>query len=175
MKYWIPGQLFDQNLWMNPLGNKLGWGWGIVRIIGDVHEADSFGRSHHVLEHEVFLNDDSHKPCSSIVLRSKIKEVSPQQVLDILQTDFHKSVVLSSEKVSQEDKRFLAIMQEDITIVDGHDQMPLPFKVNHPHLHSNHNLALQRLSQLNQRLKRSQIFKEHYTTFISELLAKGYA
>ena len=158
-----------------PFGQQSVLGWGIVGIIGDVHEADSFGRSHHVLGHEVFLTDDSLKPRSCIVLRSKIKEVSPQQVLDILQTDFHESFVSSSEKVSQEDKRFLAIMQEEISMVDGHYQMPLPFKEKHPHLSSNRNLALQRLSQLKRRLKRSQTFKEHYTTFMSELLTKGYA
>ena len=113
----------------------------------------------------MFLTDDSLKPRSCIVLRSKIKELLPQQVLDILQTDFHESFVSSSEKVSQEDKRFLAIMQEEISMVDGHYQMPLPFKEKHHHLSSNRNFALQRLSQLKQRLKRSQTFKEHYTTF----------
>ena len=121
----------------------------------------------------MFLNDDSLMPRSSIVLRSKIKEISPQQVLNILQTDFHESIVSSSENVSQEDKRFLAIMQKDL--VDGHYQMPLPFKEKHPQLPSNRNLALQRLSQLKQRLKRSQTFKEYYTTFMFELLAKGCA
>ena len=90
-----------------PFGQQSVLGWGIVGIIGDVHEADSFGRSHHVLRHKVFLTEDSLKPRSVIVLRSKIKEVSPQQVLGILQTDFHESFASSSEKVSQADKRFL--------------------------------------------------------------------
>ena len=126
-------------------------GWGVVGIIGDVYEVDSFGRSHHVLGHEVLLNNDSLKPRSCTVLRSKIKEVSPQQVLDILQTYFHAYFVSSSKKVSQEDKRFLAIMQEEISMVDGHYQMPLPFKEKHSHLSSNRNLALQRLSQLKRR------------------------
>ena len=86
----------------------------------------------------------------------------------------------SSEKVSQEYQRFLAIMQGEISMVDGHYQMRLPFKEKYPHLSSNRNLALQSLSQLKRRLKRSQTlynvpFKDHYTTFMSELLAKGYA
>ena len=35
-----------------PFGQQRVLGWGIVGIIGDVHEADSFGRRHHVLGHE---------------------------------------------------------------------------------------------------------------------------
>ena len=90
----------------------------------------------------MILTDDSLKPRSCIVLRSKIKEESPQQVLNILQTDFHESFISSSEKVPQEDKRFLAIMQEEISMVDERYQMPLPFKEKHPHLSSKRSLAL---------------------------------
>ena len=50
----------------------------------------------------------------------------------------------------------------------------LPFKEDRLTLSNNRNLARQRLSQSKQRLNKSQTFKEHNTTFMSELLAKGY-
>ena len=92
---------------------------------------------------------------SRIVLRSMVKEVFPEQVLHILQTDFHESVYLS-EKVSQEDKRFLTIMRKEIKMVEGHYQMPLPFEKGHHNLCSNRNFAPQRLSQLKRRLSKVQ-------------------
>ena len=60
-------------------------------------------------------------------------------------------------------------------MVEGHYRMPLPFKEGHHNLYSNRNLALQRLSQLKRRLNKGHEFKAHYTTFMAELLAKGYA
>ena len=70
----------------------------------------------------------------------------PNKVLQILQSCFHKSVDLSSEKVSQEVERFLNIMQTEITMVKGHYQMYLPFKEGQCGVSSNQSLALERLS-----------------------------
>ncbi len=158
-----------------PFGQRTILGWGIVGIIGDSEEEDAFGKSHHILGQEVSPNVGQASCRSRIVLRSKVKEVIPDQVLDILQADFHESVSSSSDKVSQDDRRFLAVMQSEIHMVNGHYQMPLPFKETHPDLSSNKHIALERLSQLKRRLRRSKTFKEHYDTFMSELLAKGYA
>ena len=81
-----------------PFGQRSILGWGIVGIIGEAQQTDSFGRSRYILAHERLQSWGNSVHQSRIVLRSVVKEVFPEQILRTLQTDFHEFIDLSSRE-----------------------------------------------------------------------------
>ena len=161
-----------------PFGQRSVLGWGIVGIVDEISETDPIGVSHRIFTPPTADTANTKadiSPRSQIVLRTKVKEVTADEVLSALHADFHESSDIYPQKISQDDKRFLEILQNGITKVNGHYQMPLPFKDRHPQLSTNRSMALKRLEQLKRRLKNNKSFKMHYNTFMSELFEKGYA
>lgn len=76
---------------------------------------------------------------------------------------------------SREDGLALSTVQNAVTLVDGHYQIPLPWRSGCPSLRSNRQMALRRLQQLATRLKRDVLLKELYTTALQGYLNRGYA
>lgn len=52
--------------------------------------------------------------------------------------------------------------------------MPLPFRDNTPSLPNSKSLALRRLHKLGQRFENDLKYREDYTAFMNEIIAKGY-
>ena len=78
--------------------------------------------------------------------------------------------------LSQEDKTFLKRLEEGIhQRSDGHYEMPLPLRDEMLSLPNNKSLALRRLNKLGQRFEDDMKYRDDYTTFINEIIAKGYA
>ena len=125
-------------------------GWGVVGTTNQPDVNEFLGYSHRVIVRPL---DDIHLSKSSIVLRTKVKEVLPEDIIKILQSDFNEAIDEKDEKISQEDRQFLHIMKKEIKMVDGHYQMPLPLKENTSKLSSNRHLALKRLEQLKRKLE----------------------
>ena len=170
-----PVNVIPSNTSRGPFAQKTVLGWGIVGTIDKIDKVDSFGVSHHELSNGLFQQDAHCKQQPHIVLRSTVKEVFPEDVLRILQSDFNESTSHTHEKISQEDRQFMSILEKGIHMVDGHYQMPLPFKTNHPIMSNNRTIALQRLRHLKRRLQREDTFRKHYNTFMCELFSRGYA
>jgi len=57
---------------------------------------------------------------------------------------------------------------------NGHYEMPLPLHDDMSSL-PNKSLALRRLHKLGQRFEDDMKYKDNYTTFMNEIIAKGYA
>ena len=78
--------------------------------------------------------------------------------------------------LSQEDKTFLKRLEEGIhQRSDGHYEMPLPLRDDKLSLPNNKSLALRRLYKLGQRFEADMKYQDDYTTFMNEIIAKGYA
>ncbi len=88
--------------------------------------------------------------------------------------DFPEKEYKGKSELSQEDKRFMSLM-ENAQIKDGHYQLPLPFKNFNVEMPDNYQLALQRMSCLLRRFERDPMFKDEYVSFLENVIAKGHA
>nr|XP_017209156.1 uncharacterized protein LOC101887079 [Danio rerio] len=119
------------------------------------------------------------EPQSSAAMchRVSIKEipaVTPTDVIKVLESDF-KDTEGHTKVTSQEDIMFLRKLEENIRLnKDSHLEMPLPFR-KRPYLPDNKPLAVIRLQHLKRRLMRDQEYREHYVTFMEEVIEKGNA
>ena len=77
--------------------------------------------------------------------------------------------------LSQEDKTFLKRLEGIHQRSDGHYEIPLPLRDDKLSLPNNKSLALRRLYKLGQRFEADMKYQDDYTTFINEIIAKGYA
>ena len=68
---------------------------------------------------------------------------------------------------SLEDKQFVTLMETECKIVDGHYELPLPFRKTDVKLPNNYAQAIQRLNGLRKRFVCDKQYKNEYTTFIN--------
>ena len=78
-------------------------------------------------------------------------------------------------EISNEDKRFLKILDAQTMKVGNHYQTPLPLKNSYVKLPNNRKVAERRLLYLKKRLMKDERFHQQYTEFMKEILEKGYA
>lgn len=93
----------------------------------------------------------------------------------MLESDFSERRV-EDANLSQEDLRFLSIMEEGVKIkADGYCEMPLPFKKARPNLPDNKVCAVHRLRCLKRRFERDKKYQNDYANFMSQIIANGDA
>ena len=85
------------------------------------------------------------------------------------------TVPVDGEEVSQDDLKFLEVMNSETKKVDGHYVIPLPFRDKNPAIPDNFKTAERRLAGLKRRFERDEKFKDDYISSVSTLLEKGYA
>ena len=83
-------------------------------------------------------------------------------------------VSIDEKCVSLDDKYVLQLWEDNIEIVDGKFQLPIPWKNGGPQLPNNYSMALKRFQSLLARLKGERLFKQ-YDDQIKKLLDEGYA
>ena len=76
--------------------------------------------------------------------------------------------------LSGEDNKFMCLMKDSVKLVEGHYELPLPFKED-TILPNNRLQAEKRFKSVQRKMQGSQAFKEEYTVFMDNLLEKGYA
>lgn len=107
---------------------------------------------------------------------NRISLVNIQELLvSQYNTDFSEKSYEETKEMSMEDKRFMKIAEDSAKIVDGHYSLRLPFRRDDVSLPDNRLVAEQRLSSLKRKFKRNETFHEEYTTFLSDVIDKGYA
>jgi hypothetical protein len=89
--------------------------------------------------------------------------------------DFPEKLTDERKEHSVEDKRFLAKMESSLRLVDGHYEMPLPFRSDDIKLPNNKMQAVHRLTSLQRKLQKNQQFRTDYTEFMDKIISKGYA
>ena len=126
----------------DPYGQRSLMGWGIV---GRVCKSESeSGESEAVCNKIVASETHEH-----FTFSTKVKEViNPQRIIQVLESDFVESST-RSKSYSVEDKRFLSVLENGIVKrADGHNEMPLPLKMDRVSLPYNRQLAVKRWHQL---------------------------
>ena len=78
-------------------------------------------------------------------------------------------------EISNEDRRFLKILDPQDMKVGNHYETPLPLKNPDVKLPNNRKVAERRLLYLKKRLMKDDRFHQQYTEFMQEVLKKGYA
>ena len=161
-----------------PFAQRTDLGWSVVGFGNPCLDiGDMIGVSHQVTVKQVIPGLQSSTLPREVhyVCRTQIKEVSPADVIKVLESDF---VERASEDsyISQEDLRFLSIMGKYIKLKkDGHYEMPLPFKKERPNLQDNKLCAIHRLRCLERKLKRNEQYYKDYNTFMEETITRGDA
>lgn len=89
--------------------------------------------------------------------------------------DFNEKTSDERREPSIEDKRFLEIANNSVSLIDGHYTLNLPFRHDDVQLPNNRHIAMQRLQSLKRKLKRSESFHDEYSAFLSDVIAQGYA
>ena len=158
-----------------PFGQKTDLGWGIVGIVDTCCAAnDPIGVSHRIITCEVpSLSQHSQNPVR-FPLRNKVKEVLASDLLKLMEQDLV-DPVSTSVAYSEEDMRFLSILDQNISFKDGHYEMPLPFKEEWPVLPNNKVIAFKRLKGLCRRFDNDIKFRQDYFSFMRNLISNGHA
>ena len=85
------------------------------------------------------------------------------------------SIIGKMSEISNEDRRFLKILDAQTMKVGNPYQTPLPLKNPDVKLPNNRKVAERRLLYLKKRLMKDNRFHQQYTKLIQEILEKGYA
>ena len=114
------------------------------------------------------------KGCEDIGVKEMLKK--------IYMTDFNEPclkdanpVTKGLKEISNEDKRFLKIMQKEISKVGNHHQLPLPLRNDNMSLAKNWSMVEKRLMHLKKRFQKDCKFYEDHNKFMKEVISKGYA
>ena len=166
-----------------PYGQRSRLGWGIVGFVSQNYaedDRDSIGTSHKILASETEPEmPNSHRHFGGRALFScnnRVKEViSPRAVAQMFELDF-KEISSTELAPSQEDKRFMKILQDGLRKTDDNRfELPLPFKHQGVQLPNNRPMAMKRLAQLKSRLQKCDRLHNDYTKFMEDMLKNGYA
>ena len=102
----------------------------------------------------------------------KGRECPPQSTTEKLLTRI--SLHHDEQSTSREDEKFLAKIEKEITLADGHYQLPLPFRKDNVKMPNNRKQAEQRALWIKKKFVDEQ-YKEDYVTFMNDIISKGYA
>ncbi|KAJ8342594.1 hypothetical protein SKAU_G00325220 [Synaphobranchus kaupii] len=160
-----------------PFAQRTDLGWSIVGCVNPcVDYGDAIGSSHRIVVRQVtpYLQSPANLTSEvQYICRTQVKElVTPPDVIKVLESDFNERTVEDSH-FSQEDLRFISIMEEEIKInADGHCEMPLPFKEDRPRLPDNRRCADHRLKCLRKRFEKDKQYHKDYVAFMSETMTR---
>ena len=162
-----------------PFGKRTDLGWGIVGVTNPCQiENDTIGVSHRVIALEVpSYNSSLENPQSNHVLFSvkfSVKEVIGTDVLRVMEREFSDPLI-NVKSYSQEDKKFLTLLDQGITFKEGHYEMPLPFQKDNPVMPNNKSVAIHRLQGLKTRFKKDEQYCRDNFEFMNNLIKNGHA
>ena len=81
---------------------------------------------------------------------------------------------LNEKSLSLDDKHVLQLWEDNLNVIDGKYELPIPWKSGRPQLPNNHDMAVRRLQNLLKRLKKEQLVNQ-YNLQIQKFLSQGYA
>ena len=80
-----------------------------------------------------------------------------------------------NDAMSNEDHKFLEIMNSGVAFTDGHYQLPLPFRNSDVTMPINKVQAIRKAQSLKKKLKNNEHFRQDYIKFIETLMIENYA
>ncbi|KAK0147266.1 hypothetical protein N1851_013318 [Merluccius polli] len=162
-----------------PYAQRTDLGWSIVgHGNACVDYGDAIGISHRIVVRQVTpgVNPSiSQNTQVHYVNRTKVKEITPSDILKVLESDFSEKAG-EEDPVSQDDLKFLSTIRENITQKDdGHYEMPLPLRLERPKLPNNKVCATNRLNCLQKRLMKNEAYYKDYVNFMNDIISRGDA
>ena len=165
-----------------PLAQKTDLGWGIVGMVDNCEEPvelDSVGVSHRLLvceDQSLVANvNDTKRDHVFVSFKTKVKEViNPEEINRMMALDFVEQRG-NQTALSVEDRRFLDTVQTSIKKVEDQYDIALPLKNSDLSLPNNKVMAQHRLESLRRRRERDKKYRDHYFTFMQEMINKGHA
>lgn len=156
----------------DPYAIRTALGWGIIGPANPVTlgGGEDVSTSNRIVTREV----GSEHPVSKFALNYQTKEViNPIDVKKMFELDFSEST--ENKALSQEDKRFLDIVEQGIRFEDNHYVIPLPLKFPQVRLINNRWSAVNRMKSLKKRFETDETYRTHYIEFMTKIIDKGYA
>ena len=101
----------------------------------------------------------------------EIEELLRQQY----NADFPERDCEEKEELSQEDHKFMTLVESSAKLEDGHYCISLPLKDETRKMPNNRCIAEQRAISLKRKLKRHESFHEDYKAFMKDVIENGYA
>lgn len=92
-----------------------------------------------------------------------------------LKMDFPETLQDEQPGLSREDERFIELVSESAKLIDGHYSVGLPVRQRYLKMPNNKTVVEQRALSLKRRLNKDLSFRSDYITFMSRMLANGYA
>ena len=155
-----------------PFAMKTSLGWCVIGPLRKNHGLSSLS-CHHI---SVTNTDTETTATPAFVIEDQFKETSIENMLKKLyEVDQVQSIVTEQSEVSQDDVKFLKLMNTEVCMVDGHYQLPLPFRDKDISFPNNRWLAEKRAESLKRRFIRDPKFHEEYSNFIGGMISKGQA
>ena len=108
-----------------------------------------------------------------------VNRISVQSIEDMLtrhyDADFPERRCEDKQEPSQHDKHFMHTVETSAHLTDGHYTIKLPLKDESVKMPCNCGIAEQRLNSLRRKFKRNSDFFLEYSSFMNNILEKGYA
>ena len=104
--------------------------------------------------------------------------IAPTSLLRMLQMDFNDHTVSRAPDErgpSQEDRKFLTMVERETKVVDGHYQVPLPLRHSDIIMPNNKEQAIKRANWQKKKMLRDSKYRSDYVSFVNDVIAKGYA
>lgn len=157
-----------------PYGKRCLLGWGFVGLVNSARLQDPFHCNSTGIIH---VNDVSTNEVANhcFIAKNAVQDASISTMLkEMYESEFNES---ASERraLSIEDKKILRIMEERGRKVEGHYEMPLPFRHDDTNLPNNPLQAVRRLASVKNKLLKDDKFREEYVKCIESMISKGYA
>ncbi len=125
------------------------------------------------------LSDYSEERSESGYSAATVNRISITKLEELLNNqynhDFNEQSSEEKEEMSRDDMKFMDIMKDSCKLQDGHYTLELPFKRKDVSLPNNQCVARQRILGLKRRFGRDEKFHREYTTFLNDVISKGYA
>ena len=97
------------------------------------------------------------------------------QLRTYMNQEFAESLSDSTLSPSKEDKKFIELMDSEVKVVNGHYQVPLPFRGDDVIMPDNRSQAFMYADHLKRKLIKDHDLLEDYKTFMDKLETKGYS
>ena len=105
-----------------------------------------------------------------------VKEIlTPEALNRMMEIDFSERKVENERSLSQEDKLFLKKVKQGTKKVEGHYEIPLPFREDDVIMPDNRAQVEQRAHWIKKKLLKDNLLRKQYTEFMNDMLVKGYA
>lgn len=147
-----------------PFAVKTLLGWSISGPTNASHDSVCCHSEHAIICHRT-LDQESYRYVADMGLKDMLIQMHD---LDFTERN------ACSPALSQNDQKFLDIMESEVKIADGHYELPLPFIQQEVQLPYNKGQILKRVEGLKRKFKANEKLHSDYKKFMEDMINKNY-